>query len=407
MPQFRRASLGPAVFLVVLVPQLAPAQSRDPFQARRHAMVDEHIAAEGVTNPRVLQAMKDVPRHLFVRPALREFAYYDQALDIGEKQTISPPFIVAYMTEVIDPQPEDRVLEIGTGSGYQAAVLSGLVNEVYTIEIIPALGRNAERLLNKQGYRNVHVRIGDGYEGWPEHAPFDKIIVTCSPENVPQPLVDQLKDGGRMIVPLGERYQQVFHLLEKQAGKMVETRLLPTLFVPMTGESEERRQVQPDPAHPRIVNGGFEQTREDGLAVGWHYQRRTTLLEDKPPEGARYICFENTDPGRGAHILQGLALDGSVVTSLTVSLTIKVDQVRPGKATGEEPALVLHFFDHRRVPIGQKVIGPWLAESDVWQKVSQHVSVPSSTREAILQVGLNGATGRLCLDNIVLAPQRR
>ncbi len=407
MPPFRRASLGPAVLLFLLVPELAPAQSRDPFQVRRHAMVDEHIAAEGVTNPRVLQAMKDVPRHLFVRPTLREFAYYDQALDIGYKQTISPPFIVAYMTEVIDPQPGDRVLEIGTGSGYQAAVLSGLVGEVYTIEIIPSLGRNAERLLNKQGYKNVHVRIGDGYEGWPEHAPFDKIIVTCSPENVPQPLIDQLKDGGRMIVPLGERYQQVFHLLEKQNGKMVETKLLPTLFVPMTGESEDRRQVQPDPAHPRIVNGGFEQTRDDGLAVGWHYQRRTALLEDKPPEGVRYICFENSDPGRSAHILQGLAIDGSAVTSLTVSLTIKVDQVRQGKASGEEPALVLHFFDQRRVPIGQKVIGPWLAESDTWEKVSQQVSVPSSTREAIIQVGLNGATGRLSLDNIVLAPQRR
>src|SRR5581483_9449123 len=149
----------------------------------------------------------------------------------GDKQTISPPYIVAYMTELLDPQPDDKVLEIGTGSGYQAAVLSPLVKEVYTIEIVESLGKAAAKRLKDLKYKNVFCKVGDGYLGWPEHAPFDKIIVTCSPENVPKPLVEQLKDGGKMIIPLGERYQQVFHLFEKQNGELKATRLGNTLFV--------------------------------------------------------------------------------------------------------------------------------------------------------------------------------
>ena len=385
----------------------ADAQVRDPFRDARFRMVDQDLASEGITNERVLAAMKETPRHLFVRPNLRHLAYLDQALDIGFKQTISPPFIVAYMTQVLDPQPEDRVLEIGTGSGYQSAVLSGLVKEVYSIEILPTLGRNAEKLLGSLGYKNVHVQVGDGYEGWPEHAPFDKIIVTCSPESIPQPLVDQLKDGGRMIIPLGERYQQVFHLLEKKDGQMVETKLLPTLFVPMTGKSEDVRAVKPDPLNPRIVNGGFEELRDDGLAVGWHYQRRSTIEREGAPEGGNYICFENTDPGRTAHILQATAIDGLEVPAMTVSLSIKVGNVLQGPAAFEKPALIVHFFDQRRVPIGEHVIGPWLAESETWQKISSRIAVPPAAREAILQVGLNGATGKLCIDNVQLTTQRR
>src|SRR5690606_17600438 len=155
------------------------------------------------------------------------------------------------------------------------AILSGLVKDVYTIEIVEPLGKQAATKLKRLGYKNVHAKIGDGYLGWPEHAPFDKIIVTCSPESVPQPLLDQLKEGGRMIIPLGERYQQVFHLFEKQQGKLVATRLQPTLFVPMTGHSEDLREVQPDPAHPALVNSGFEAANADsGRFEHWHYQRR-------------------------------------------------------------------------------------------------------------------------------------
>lgn len=209
-------------------------------------------------NIRVLKAMARIPRAEFVPKDYRVFAYQDAAIPIGEAQTISPPFIVAYMTETLDPQPTDRVLEIGTGSGYQAAVLSCLVAEVYTIEIVKSLGRRAADTLKKLKYENVFVRLGDGYKGWSEAAPFDKIIVTCSPDDIPQPLIDQLKEGGKMLIPIGERYLQYFVLCEKKNGELIRTTLTPASFVPMTGEAESRRRDKTDPTSPSISGGGFE-----------------------------------------------------------------------------------------------------------------------------------------------------
>ena len=248
---------------------------RDPYQAVRDQLVEKAVAAEGVKNARVLEAMRITPRHEFVPADQKRLAYLDMALPIGEGQTISPPFVVAYMTEQLDPQATDKVLEIGTGSGYQAAVLSPLVKDVYTIEIVESLGNKAAAALRKLKYDNVHAKVGDGYLGWPEHAPFDKIIVTCSPEKIPQPLIDQLKEGGRIVIPLGERYQQSLYLYRKQNGELVAEALLPTLFVPMTGKAEDNREVLPDPKNPSIVNGGFEQVhKESGKATAWHYQRQ-------------------------------------------------------------------------------------------------------------------------------------
>ena len=342
--------------------------------------------------------MRTVPRHKFVREELRKFAYTDRAMDLGHKQTISPPFIVAYMTEVIDPQPTDTVLEIGTGSGYQAAVLSSLVQDVYTIEIVEPLGKAAARTLELLDYKNVHCLIGDGYKGWPEHAPFDKIIVTCSPENIPVPLFEQLKEGGKMIIPLGERYQQVFHLLEKKDGKLEQKKLIPTLFVPMTGRSEELRAVLPDPKNPKIVNGGFElSTLIEGQADGWHYQRRGTLMTNGPPEGKQYITFENSEPGRTAHALQAAAVDGSLVGELAFHCQVKSNNIHRGIGPGELPGCVIHFFDGKRLPIGTVTIGPWLADQE-WTRISKSIPVPSAAREMIFQVGLNGATGTVCID---------
>jgi len=217
-----------------------PAQADHLAEARRE-MVEQQIRARGIENPRVLAAMARVPRHELVPSILRSLAYADRPLPIGHGQTISQPFIVAFMTEALNPAPADRVLEIGTGSGYQAAVLAELVAKVYTIEIVSPLGERARADLARLGYGNVFVRVGDGYEGWPEHAPFDAIIVTCSPEHVPQPLVDQLRDGGRMIIPVGDpQGGQELYLLEKRGTKVVKRAVLPVRFVPMTGKAQGR-----------------------------------------------------------------------------------------------------------------------------------------------------------------------
>jgi protein-L-isoaspartate(D-aspartate) O-methyltransferase len=211
------------------------------FEKARENMVREQLASKGrdIKNERVLKAMGTVPRHEFVPENLRGVAYRDSPLPIGHEQTISQPYIVAFMTEALDPKPGERVLEIGTGSGYQAAVLAALGAEVYTIEIVKPLGERAEKDLKRLGYdKQVKVRVGDGYKGWPDAAPFDAIIVTCAPEKVPQPLVDQLKVGGRMIIPVGDSgWQELFLLKKEEGGKLSKKAVLPVRFVPMTGEA--------------------------------------------------------------------------------------------------------------------------------------------------------------------------
>ncbi len=198
-------------------------------------MVETQIRAKGIKDSAVLKAILTVPRHEFVPLKHRDFAYIDSPLPIGNKQTISQPYIVAYMTETLNLESTDKVLEIGTGSGYQAAILAEIVKEVYTIEIIEKLGKTAEKVLNKLDYKNVHVIIGDGYDGYPPEAPFDAVIVTAAPEKIPQPLIDQLKPGGRMIIPVGSHYQSLM-LIEKTDKGVVESRLIPVRFVPMTGK---------------------------------------------------------------------------------------------------------------------------------------------------------------------------
>lgn len=193
----------------------------------------------GIREASVLAAMAKVPREEFVPADSRAASYEDGPLPIGYGQTISQPYIVAFMTEQLRPKPSDRLLEVGTGSGYQAAILAELVADVYTIEIIEPLAKNAEATLQRLGYKNVHVKVGDGYSGWPEHAPFDAIIVTCAPDKVPQLLTDQLKESGRMIIPVGGRFAQELYLLEKKDGRLKESVTLPVRFVPMAGEAQK------------------------------------------------------------------------------------------------------------------------------------------------------------------------
>jgi len=225
--------------LLVSISMAAGVGAQDPFAESRQRMVEEQIVQRGVDAPGVLAAMRDVPRHLFVPESVRDQAYIDEPLPIGDAQTISQPYIVALMTSLLDLGPADKVLEIGTGSGYQAAILSRLAGRVYSIEIREGLGRHAEQTLAELGFDNVEVRIGNGYLGWPEEAPFDAIIVTAAPEKLPDTLVAQLKLGGRMVVPVGS-YIQDLVLITKTPDGLARERVVPVRFVPMIGEGADQ-----------------------------------------------------------------------------------------------------------------------------------------------------------------------
>lgn len=379
----------------------AHAQSEASFDSARKRMVHTAVIGAGIQNQRVIESMDSTPRHEFVPRESRALAYEDMALPIGEKQTISSPFIVAFMTESLDPQPDDRVLEIGTGSGYQAAVLSSLVRDVYTIEIVESLGRTASDTLERLGYRNVHTRIGDGFKGWPEAAPFDKIIVTCSPEHVPQPLIDQLKEGGLIVVPTGRRYQQTLYLMRKRDGRLTREALRPTLFVPMTGTAEAKREVQPDPTRPALSNSGFEKpVLQTGFVPDWYYQRQATQISDaQAPEGKYFLRITNSKPGKPGIAMQGFPIDGRRISRLVVSAWVSYRNARRGRNNDELPAIVVTFYDRNRAPLGNRWIGPYQGSSD-WVRQSETIRVPPSATEAILRVGLFGGVGEINFDDV-------
>ncbi|MBN2611112.1 MAG: protein-L-isoaspartate(D-aspartate) O-methyltransferase [Bacteroidales bacterium] len=225
------------VFMTACIHRTTPQD--DSYKLLREKMVIEQIEARGITDAKVLTAMRKVERHRFVPENLVKFAYEDHPLPIGYGQTISQPYIVAFMTETLQPGKNDKVLEIGTGSGYQAAILAEICDSVFSIEIVEELGIASEKLLKSLGYSNVKVKAGDGYNGWTEHSPFDAIIVTCAPTHVPVPLVKQLKEGGKMIVPVGGREVQQLVLLKKSRGKLIQQSVLPVRFVPMVDEKHQ------------------------------------------------------------------------------------------------------------------------------------------------------------------------
>lgn len=388
------------------------AAATDPLAQARGQLVRDRIATAGVKDPRVLQSMRDTPRHEFVPSSQRDRAYLDMALPIGKSQTISSPFIVALMTEALDPKPTDRVLEIGTGSGYQAAVLSPLVEHVYTIEIVEELGRRATETLERLGYENVSTRIGDGFLGWPDAAPFDKIIVTCSPESVPAPLVEQLAEGGQILIPVGQRYQQTLYRVTKKDGQMVRQPLRPTLFVPMTGQAEKSRRLQPDAANPLVVNGDFElDAAEDRVAIddhvpGWYYGRQVKRMgpgqdDGSSPADKGYVRFSNQTPGLNSHLLQGIAIDGREVSMIRLSGQARTKDVRKGPDPDSMPMIAISLYDEQRRDLGTFRLGPFRG-SRPWRSSSRLIRVPAATREAILRIGLFGATGTADFDQIVI-----
>lgn len=221
------------ILTLILILCLSAFLQEDPYVKDHGKMVRTQIEMRGVADEATLSSMKKVQRHLFVPQHLREYAYDDRPLPIGYGQTISQPFIVAYMTEIIRPNKNSKMLEIGTGSGYQAAVLAEIISDVYTIEIITELSNSSAKRLKELGYKNVYVKNADGYYGWKEHAPFDAIIVTAASEYIPPPLIEQLKDGGRMVIPVGSPFQtQMLMLVEKKEGKVTTKSLMPVMFVP-------------------------------------------------------------------------------------------------------------------------------------------------------------------------------
>jgi protein-L-isoaspartate(D-aspartate) O-methyltransferase len=220
--------------------QFACAQNTEDFYRQRLNMVSQQIQERGITNTEVLEAMEKVPRHRFVLPEYIRFAYQDTPLLLTDGQTISQPYIVAFMTDALNLKPSDKVLEIGTGSGYQAAVLAEICDSVFTIEIFESLGERANTIFKSLGYNNIKCKVGDGYKGWTEHSPFNVIVVTCSPTHVPVALKEQLAEGGRMIIPVEESSVQYLILLKKRHGKIREEKVLPVRFVPMINKRKEK-----------------------------------------------------------------------------------------------------------------------------------------------------------------------
>lgn len=377
----------------------------DPFALERERLVQNVLIPGGIKNPRVLESMGKTPRHDFVPREFLRQAYLDTAIAIGESQTISSPFIVAMMTEALQPQSTDKVLEIGTGSGYQAAILSPLVKDVYTIEIVEDLGERTMGLLEELGYENVHCLIGDGFKGWKEHAPFDKIIVTCSPSNVPDPLRDQLKEGGLMVIPVGERYQQMLYLMRKKDGKLEKEAIAPTLFVPMTGDAEKSRKVQPDPSRPVLLNTSFEEPLiRDYHVPGWYYQAGCVQTEDpEAPDGKNVLEFRSDDPRWPNHLLQGIPMDGRKIRKIKLGGWMKLENVKVGRDKEKSPSVAIQYFDANRNRIGYNYVGGFKGSRN-WRLEERIFNVPPETREAIVSIGLFGAEGMARFDSIVFEP---
>ena len=393
--------------LLVGLSQHVQSQPKNQFETLREKLVTNVLIPNGIKDPRVLNSMGTTPRHEFVPPKYKAQAYQDIAIPIGASQTISSPFIVAFMTQALNPQSTDRVLEIGTGSGYQAAILSPLVQDVYTIEIVEKLGLETTDLLEKLNYANVHCRIGDGFKGWEEHAPFDKIIVTCSPEDVPAPLVKQLKDGGLMVIPVGERYQQMLCLMRKTGDKLEKDELQPTLFVPMTGTAEDQRKVMPPP-NPVLLNTSFEVPLiNDAFIPGWYYQFGCIVVQDSDaPDGAKTVEFRSNNGNVPSMLLQGVSLDGSTVKKIKLGGWIATENVKFGSDKEKSPSIAIQFFDANRNRVGYNFIGGGFKGTINWKQEERIFSVPPATKEAIVSIGLFGAEGMARFDNISLEAVR-
>jgi protein-L-isoaspartate(D-aspartate) O-methyltransferase len=408
MPARDRCYRTLILLLAVAATRELAAQTPRELAAARSWLVESELATSGIKSPHVLAAIREVPRHEFVPEEFRQYAYFDTTIPIGHGQTISPPYIVAWMTEQLDPQPGERVLEIGTGSGYQAAVLSRLAKDVYTIEIQPELAKRAAAALQRVKYKNVHTRHGDGFQGWAEAAPFDKIMVTCSPENVPAPLAEQLREGGRMLIPIGEGFQQNLCVLVKEGGKLRVAARTPTYFVPMTGMADALRSQPSDEPITPLVNGNFEELISPGVPVAWFYLRQAQLApRAEPNQPGQCLLFTNAVPGRSSQAMQSIGVRGDRVRLLSVQSWVACKGVQPADAANPRDGakIFVTFFDADRKTLDEQIVGLW-REDTAWRKHVGVVKVPPTTIGMTVAIGLFGATGEFRCDDVVVLPAR-
>jgi protein-L-isoaspartate(D-aspartate) O-methyltransferase len=271
---------------------------------------------------------------------------------------------------------------------------------VYSIEIVESLARRATRTLKRLDYKNVQTKAGDGYLGWPEHAPFDKIIVTCSPDNVPTPLVEQLREGGRMVIPLGKRYQQTLYVMRKVNGKLEHEVLEPTFFVPMTGKAEQLRDHTGEPTACQLVNGSFEVADDQGQPQSWYYRRRAEVVRDvNALDGEKVLRLHNDIPGQGAQVLQAIGIDGRHMQKISLNARLMGKQLHPGQTNEQTPRIEIAFYNQGRAPVKVALLGPWTGAFD-WKEIRKSISVPQQTRLAVLTLSMYGGVGELLIDQI-------
>lgn len=384
-------------------PSVAWAQpGLEAFKVAREKMVREELTAQGIKNDRVLRAMGQVPREQFLPLTKRKFAYLDMPIPIGEAQYMPPPLRTADLLEQIDPQPSDKVLVVGTGSGYGPGVLSRIVREVYAIEIVPELAREAAATFQRLKYSNITSKQGDGFAGWAEHAPYDKMLVECAPESVPPPLVEQLKEGGVLVIPVGEHFQQTLFKYRKQNGKLTVEQSRPTLFLPMIGKAKFLQTTDTAAQEPQILNPSFETEFEGdkNLPANWYFVKQAQVIEyPTAPNGKRVLWFKNETPGHASIAIQGFACDGRKVKLLTITLNVKVKSVIRGQNLEQLPRLEIMYLNENNRAIHHDFIGPWFLTGD-WTEQQARFQVPPQARAALIRIGLLGATGEAWFDNL-------
>lgn len=394
------------MWLLSVQPVAAQSGLRELLEARRR-MVSEEIEAQGIENERLLEAMREVPREQFLPLPKRKLAYLNVVVTFGDGQVILPPLVTAHLIEQLNPQKNDKVLVIGAGSGYSTALLSRMCREVDAVEIDPAIAKTAEEVFARLKFTNIKMRVGDGFEGWKEHAPYQRIIVECSPENVPQPLVDQLAEGGVLLVPVGDEFDQTMHLCQKENGKLTTLSLWPTLLLPMKGKAEELRSQSATPRDPALLNGGFEELvpSTKDVPASWAYVRQGRAIADSScPEGSNSLSFINVTPGVAATALQAFPVDGKKISELAIACKIWGKEVRPGQNRQQLPRVEVRFFDEKRRLVGGDWMGGWNMTFD-WVKKDHVFAVPRQAKFAVIRIGLGGAVGEIRFDDFKLEYQ--